>query len=160
MVLYLICNIVLKYHFFPVESGIKCFAPAPPPQKVLNYMLMCNWLSFNFKSILLGRKRPGKRVFNPFLHKGTLWESEGSGSFSQKLPACVPFDLQFLRASGASEGPSIAKNLIAEVILESASSPPQPWAYEIIPRLSAGETRVAMHSSCYQAPNLWCWHFP
>lgn len=26
MVLYLIYNIYLKHHFFPVESGIKCFA--------------------------------------------------------------------------------------------------------------------------------------
>lgn len=56
-------NIYLKYHFFPVESGMFCL-----PVRVLTFMLMCNWLSFNFKSkdkynskaFDLGRKRPGK----------------------------------------------------------------------------------------------------
>ena len=66
------------------------------PVRVLNFMLMCSWLSFNFKSkekynskaLDLGRKRPGKmnpyRFFFFFLQKGPKWESESSGSLPQK----------------------------------------------------------------------------
>lgn len=44
------------------------------PVRVLNFMLMCSWLSFNFKSkdkynskaLDLGRKRPGKMNPYPF----------------------------------------------------------------------------------------------
>lgn len=61
------------------------------------------------------------------------------------------FDSQFLGAWKASKNPSVVKNLIPEVILESASSLPQSWADGITLRLSGrGETEVSTHSSFYE----------
>lgn len=136
---YLICNIFLKYHFFHSSVWYKMFYPFLWwRERICWCVICCHLISKARKPTIQKHLREeglGKWALSPLLHKGPLGGSKNSGFFSQKMPPCVPSGSQFQGASGASASPSIAQNLIPEVILESTLhllSPEHmesPWGY-------------------------------
>lgn len=133
------------------------------------YMLMCNLLSFNFKSKeTYNPKAPhlregglGKWALSPLLRKGPLGGSKNSGFFSQKMPTCVPSGSQFLGASGAFASPSVAQNLIPEVILGSTLHLLSPEHMESLWGYTPQETqKVSVTVAVIKhMRDLWHWHF-